>query len=40
MFRLSDRALEGLRTFYREAMALGLDGRADLRFFPAAGVRP
>jgi predicted solute-binding protein len=40
MFRLTDRALEGLRTFYRDAMALGLaSGRADLKFFPAEGKR-
>ena len=40
MFRLNDRAVEGLRMFYREAMGLGLaSGDADLRFFGAAGVK-
>ena len=40
MFRLNDRALEGLRTFYREAMSLGLaSGDADLRFFGTARVK-
>jgi predicted solute-binding protein len=38
MFRLSDRALDGLRTFYGEALDLGLvTGHAELRFFPAHG---
>ena len=38
MFHLDERALEGLRTYYREAMTLGLaGGRADLRFFATAG---
>ncbi len=35
-FRLTDRAIDGLRTYYREAEALGLIGTAALpRFYPA-----
>jgi chorismate dehydratase len=37
-FRLTDRALEGLRTYYREALALGVaTGEPRLEFFDTAG---
>jgi chorismate dehydratase len=40
MFALSARAQEGLRTFYREALALGLvTGRPAVEFFAADAVR-